>query len=350
MEPLKKRSIKKEPMKDPLIRLTDTNTWFPYEKPLFGKITSWVKAVNRVSLDILNGECLGLVGESGCGKSTLGRTILRLAPLHSGRLTFKGDDIGRLSGKNLKPYRPRMQMVFQDPKASLNPKMTVFQILKEALALNTKIPKENHLKEAVRLLTLVDLRPEHVYRFPHEFSGGQQQRISIARAIATNPEFIVFDEATSALDVSVQAQVIHLMKDLQKKLNLTYLFISHDLSIMEHVCSRVAVMYAGRIIEVQEAASLFAAPRHPYTKALKEAVPIADPDAQNELGLLKGEVPKLSDPPQGCHFHPRCDHAQHICTTNTPRMSETGRNSWVRCHFHEKLWEQGQLTDHKELS
>ena len=200
----------------------------------------------------------------------------------------------------------------------------------------------------MKLLDIVDLRPEHIYRYPHEFSGGQQQRICIARALATDPKFIVFDEATSALDVSVQAQVINLMKELQKKLNLTYLFISHDLSIMEHVCDRVAVMYAGQIIEVQPAGSLFDAPRHPYTKALKKAVPVADPELKEELGILKGEVPKLSDPPKGCHFHPRCDFREDICEIESPRTDKTGENSWVKCHFHEELWNQGVLINNKE--
>ena len=333
-----------------LLQLDQINTWFPNEKPFMGKPKSWIKAVNEVSLKIFEGECLGLVGESGCGKSTLGRTILRLAPLTSGGIRFMGNDIGGLTPKGLKPYRARMQMVFQDPKASLNPKMTVFKILREALVLNVRLAKESYLEQAVKLLSLVDLRPEHIYRYPHEFSGGQQQRICIARALATEPKFIVFDEATSALDVSVQAQVINLMKKLQQEFNLTYLFISHDLSIMEHVCNRVAVMYAGQIVEVQEAGALFSAPRHPYTKALKNAVPIADPEIKNELGMLKGEVPKLSDPPSGCHFHPRCDYRQDICRKKSPLVSQTSGKSWVRCHFHEKLWKLGALLDNKEMS
>lgn len=333
-----------------LIRLYQMNTWFPNEKPILGKPKSWIKAVNNASLSIIEGECLGLVGESGCGKSTLGRAILRLAPLSSGSIQFMGDEIGNLNDSGLRPYRAKMQMVFQDPKESLNPKMTIFKILSEALALNSHLEKKQYLEQAVKLLTLVDLRPEHIYRYPHEFSGGQQQRICIARALATNPKFIVFDEATSALDVSVQAQVITLMKDLQKKFNLTYLFISHDLSIMEHVCTRVAVMYAGEIVEVQDAGSLFETPRHPYTKALKNAVPIADPECKSELGILKGEVPKLSDPPSGCHFHPRCNYKENICKTESPLVAQTGNDSWVRCHFHEKLWEQGELIDKKELS
>jgi oligopeptide/dipeptide ABC transporter ATP-binding protein len=330
-------------MIDSLIELKQVNTWFPNDTPVFGKPKSWIKAVSDVSLDIIKGECLGLAGESGCGKSTLGRAILRLAPLSSGEIRFMGNDIGKLAGKGLKPFRAKMQMVFQDPKASLNPKMTIFNILSEALVLNSRVPKADYLEEAVKLLDLVDLRPEHIYRYPHEFSGGQQQRICIARALATDPEFIVFDEATSALDVSVQAQVINLMKALQDKLNLTYLFISHDLSIMEQVCSRVAIMYAGQVVEVQNSRSLFDSPRHPYTRALKKAVPIADPESRGELGILKGEVPKLSNPPSGCPFHPRCDYKKTICSKISPEINGINANSWVRCHFHKKLWDQGEL-------
>ncbi len=332
-------------MNKPLIELSEVCTWFPHIRSPFGKTKSWIKAVDDVSLNIFTGECLGLVGESGCGKSTLGRTILRLAPLYSGKIRFMDKEIGQLSNAQLREYRARMQMVFQDPKASLNPKMSVFQILGEALRLNAKVAKEGYLEQSVQLLDLVDLRPEHIYRFPHEFSGGQQQRISIARALATDPEFIVFDEATSALDVSVQAQILNLMDELQQKLNLTYLFISHDLSIMEHVCDRVAVMYGGQIVEVQESTKLFIEPRHPYTRALKRALPLADPEKRHDLGILKGEVPKLTSPPPGCRFHPRCDFAKELCISNRPEMSMIGQGTWVRCHFQEQLWEQGLLTD-----
>lgn len=326
-----------------LIQLNGIKTYFPNRKTVLGRTVSWIKAVDNVTLDIDCGECIGLVGESGCGKSTLGRTILRLAPLTGGTITFCGDEIGHLTPDALLPYRPKMQMVFQDPRASLNPRMKVVQILKEALNICPDISKNEHFERATELLDMVDLRPEHMFRYPHEFSGGQQQRICIARALATQPEFLVFDEATSALDVSVQAQIINLMAALREKLRLTYLFISHDLSIMEHVCTRVAVMYAGGIVEIQDAKSLFMTPRHPYTKALRDALPIADPARRHELGTLKGEVPRLTDPPSGCRFHPRCDYATDICSKENPPISETGRGDWVRCHHHGALWNNGSL-------
>ncbi len=296
-----------------LINIENIKTYFPHKKTLTGKATAWIKAVDGVSLKIFTGECLGLVGESGCGKSTLGRTILKLAPLKSGKILFNGEEIQDLDDRGFQPFRPKMQMVFQDPRASLNPKMKVLQILSEALAICPEIDKKQYAQRATELMNMVDLRPEHLFRYPHEFSGGQQQRICIARALATQPEFLVFDEATSALDVSVQAQIINLMADLQKRLNLTYLFISHDLSIMEHICQRVAVMYAGRVMEIQDADALFSSPRHPYTKALRDAVPIADPAKKDGMAILKGEVPSLLNPPGGCRFHPRCPHATQRC-------------------------------------
>jgi len=236
-----------------------------------------------------------------------------------------------------------MQMVFQDPRASLNPKMTVRQILTEALAICSEIDKKQYAQRATELMNMVDLRPEHLFRYPHEFSGGQQQRICIARALATQPEFLVFDEATSALDVSVQAQIINLMADLQKRLNLTYLFISHDLSIMEHICHRVAVMYAGRVMEIQDADALFSSPRHPYTKALRDAVPIADPTRRDGMSILEGEVPSLQAPPDGCRFHPRCQYATERCSKVVPEADLIKAGNWVRCHHHRALWEKQTL-------
>ena len=330
-------------MSGTLIDLEDINTWFPHQKTLAGKVTAWIKAVDGVTLKIFSGECLGLVGESGCGKSTLGRTILKLAPLKSGKIKFNGEDIQDLGDRGFQPFRPKMQMVFQDPRASLNPKMTVRQILTEALAICPEIDKKQYAQRATELMNMVDLRPEHLFRYPHEFSGGQQQRICIARALATQPEFLVFDEATSALDVSVQAQIINLMADLQKRLNLTYLFISHDLSIMEHICHRVAVMYAGRVMEIQDADALFSAPRHPYTKALRDAVPIADPTRRDGMSILEGEVPSLLAPPDGCRFHPRCQYATERCSNVMPEADLIKPGNWVRCHHHRALWEKQTL-------
>ena len=330
-------------MSNALIDLENINTWFPHQKTLAGKVTAWIKAVDRVTLKIFSGECLGLVGESGCGKSTLGRTILKLAPLKSGKIKFNGEEIQDLGDRRFQPFRPKMQMVFQDPRASLNPKMTVRQILTEALAICPEIDKKQYAQRVTELMNMVDLRPEHLFRYPHEFSGGQQQRICIARALATQPEFLVFDEATSALDVSVQAQIINLMADLQKRLGLTYLFISHDLSIMEHICHRVAVMYAGRVMEIQDADALFSSPRHPYTKALRNAVPIADPTRRDGMSILEGEVPSLLAPPDGCRFHPRCQYATERCSNVVPEADLIKPGNWVCCHHHKALWEKRTL-------
>jgi oligopeptide/dipeptide ABC transporter ATP-binding protein len=330
-----------------LINLENIKTYFPQKKTLTGKVTTWIKAVDGVTLKIFTGECLGLVGESGCGKSTLGRTILKLAPHVSGNIRFNGEEIQHLGDRKFQSFRPKMQMVFQDPRASLNPKMTVLQILSEALAICPNIDKKQYAQRATELMNMVDLRPEHLFRYPHEFSGGQQQRICIARALATQPEFLVFDEATSALDVSVQAQIINLMADLQKRLNLTYLFISHDLSIMEHICQRVAVMYAGRIMEIQDADALFSSPRHPYTKALRDAVPIADPTKKDGMAILKGEVPSLLNPPGGCRFHPRCPHANQKCKNEIPEAYQIKPGNWVCCHYQRILWEKGLLENER---
>lgn len=330
-------------MTDAIIGLEQVKTHFPYRKNFWGQPTQWVRAVDGVNLTIVAGECLGLVGESGCGKSTLGRSILCMAPVVSGSVLFHGKEIQGLDHEQLQPLRPKMQMVFQDPRASLNPRMTVLQILSEALFICPGFDHTRSLERSAELLDTVDLRPEHLFRYPHEFSGGQQQRICIARALATEPEFIVFDEATSALDVSVQAQVINLMARLQRQLNLTYLFISHDLSIMEQVCHRIAVMYAGRIMEVQRAQALFGSPRHPYTKVLRDALPVADPNRRHELATLPGEVPSLVHPPPGCRFSPRCAYATDVCRSVEPPMSILDTGNWVRCHHHEQLSTNGNL-------
>lgn len=326
-----------------IIELNRVQTHFPHKQRFLRPPLEWVRAVDGVTLDIFAGECLGLAGESGCGKSTLGRSILCMAPVVSGSVRLHGREIQRLGEAQFRPLRPKMQMVFQDPRASLNPKMKVLQILSEALFISPGFDPKGAQERAAELLHTVDLRPEHLFRYPHEFSGGQQQRICIARALATQPEFIVFDEATSALDVSVQAQVINLMADLQQRLNLTYLFISHDLSIMEQVCHRIAIMYAGKIMEVQHAQALFGSPRHPYTRVLRDALPVADPRQRHELATLPGEVPSLVHPPPGCRFHPRCTYATDICRRVEPHMSVLDAGNRVRCHHHERLWAHGEL-------
>ena len=321
-------------MVDILISLGGVKTYFVHEKKLLGRPCSWVKAVDGVDLDIFRSECLGLAGESGCGKSTLGRTILRLAPVISGTIRFMGQAIQNFGHRAMRKIRPQMQMVFQDPRSALNPKMTVMQILTEALRINPQRNGKSDLESAVELLDMVDLRPEYLFRYPHEFSGGQQQRICIARALATRPKFIVFDESTSALDVSVQAQILCLMRQLQKKFDLTYLFISHDLGVLEQVCDRIAIMYAGKVVEVQEARTLFVKPRHPYTRELCNALPIADPDCRQVFNALDGEVPNLVNPPPGCPFHPRCRYRTEECMQRMPdKEFNNNHEGWFRC-FH----------------
>jgi oligopeptide transport system ATP-binding protein len=300
-----------------------------------------VKAVSGVSFDIRKGETLGLVGESGCGKSTLGRCVLRLLEPTMGQVFFKGQDITNINGTELRKLRRNMQIIFQDPYASLNPRMTVEDILGEPLDIHRLCKNKKERKERIfKLLDLCGLRREAIARYPHEFSGGQRQRICIARALAVEPEFIVCDEPVSALDVSIQAQIINLMQDLQKELGLTYLFIAHDLKVVEHISNRVAVMYLGKIAELADAEELYASPRHPYTRALLSAIPIPDPNYQKERIILKGDVPSPINPPSGCYFHPRCPIAKENCKTSAiPELRDTsqaGQNSHeAACHYAE---------------
>jgi oligopeptide/dipeptide ABC transporter ATP-binding protein len=311
---------------------------FPIKGGLFGREIASVKAVSDVSFDIRKGETLGLVGESGCGKSTLGRCILRLIEPTSGQVLFKGADVTQLGASELRKLRRRMQIIFQDPYASLNPRMTVEEILGEPLDIHGLAPsREARRKRIFQLLELCGLRKEAISRYPHEFSGGQRQRICIARALAVEPEFIVCDEPVSALDVSIQAQIINLMQDLQKELGLTYLFIAHDLKVVEHISNRVAVMYLGKVVEMAQAEELYVSPRHPYTRALLSAIPIPDPDYRKERIILRGDVPSPISPPTGCYFHPRCPEAKDECKKARPELRSLKSDGKIphegACHF-----------------
>jgi oligopeptide transport system ATP-binding protein len=300
----------------------------------FGKL----KAVTEVDLDVRPGETVGLVGESGCGKSTLGRTLLRLYEPTYGTITFDGADITHLSQRALRPMRRKMQMIFQDPYASLNPRMNVGSAIAEPLDIHGLAKnKQDREVRVLELLGKVGLRPEAAKRYPHEFSGGQRQRVGIARALAVNPRFIVCDEPISALDVSIQAQIVNLLSDLQKQENLTYLFISHDLKIVHHVSDRVAVMYLGRIVELAEAETLYREPKHPYTQALLSAVPRVDAKAKRERIILQGDVPSPIDPPKGCPFHPRCPVKEKVpaCFTELPLLTIKKNGSRAACHVAE---------------
>ena len=318
----------------PLLEVRNLSKRFPVRGGILGSTVGHVQAVDNVSFSINRGETLGLVGESGCGKSTLGRTILRLIEPSAGQVFFEGVDIARLNARAMRTMRRRMQLIFQDPYASLNPRMTVGTILEEPLKIHrlcvTKMARQQRLYE---LLDYVQLPREALYKYPHEFSGGQRQRISIARALAVHPQFIVCDESVSALDVSIQAQVINLLMDLQKELGLTYLFIAHDLKVVEFISHRVAVMYLGKIVEMAPAKSIYQSPRHPYTKALLSAIPIPDPSHSKERILLRGDVPSPTTPPSGCHFHPRCWKATSQCQEVYPSPTQYDENHTFRC-FH----------------
>jgi oligopeptide/dipeptide ABC transporter ATP-binding protein len=319
----------------PLLSVRDLKMHFPVRKGTFGRVTGHVKAVDGVSFDLWRGETLGLVGESGCGKSTTGRVILRLLEPTSGSVRFDGQDVAALDREGLRALRRRMQIVFQDPFGSLNPRMSVGAMLEEALKVHG-LGGPNRRDRAVELLERVGLRAEHVDRYPHEFSGGQRQRLGIARALSVEPDFLVLDEPVSALDVSVQAQVVNLLEDLQRELGLTYLFIAHDLALVEHVSDRVAVMYLGRIVEVADGGDLYRAPRHPYTKALLSAVPRPDPAGreQRKRIVLEGDVPSPSNPPSGCPFHPRCPSPakDERCRSVLPAMEGGEFGHSAACH------------------
>ena len=322
-------------MSQPLLRVTDLVKHFPIKGGFLGRTVDKVHAVDGVSFDLAAGETLGLVGESGCGKSTTGRCILRLIEPSSGQVWFEGQEVTKLGKNELRALARDMQIIFQDPYASLNPRMTVAAIIGEALTIHklTKTPTE-YEERIVELLETVGLSADHMRRYPHEFSGGQRQRIGIARALAVSPKLVVCDEAVSALDVSIQAQVINLLEDLQEKFKLTYMFIAHDLSVVEHISDRVAVMYLGRIVEIAPANKLYTNPLHPYTEALLSAVPIPDPQVKRKRIMLQGDVPSPIHPPSGCHFHTRCPIAQKpLCNTEAPALKQSSDGHWVACHL-----------------
>ncbi|MCA0991983.1 ABC transporter ATP-binding protein [Pseudalkalibacillus hwajinpoensis] len=327
-------------MNERLLEIENLKKWFPVDTAgFFSKEKSYVKAVDDISFYIEKGETLGLVGESGCGKSTAGRVILRLLEASEGRIVIENEDIRALSSRELKKRRKNMQIVFQDPYASLNPRLKVGQILEEPMSIHLSLSKKERKERVKQIMNDVGLNQSYLDRYPHEFSGGQRQRIGIARALAANPKLIVMDEPVSALDVSVQAQVLNLIQDLQEKYDLTYLFITHNLSVVKHISNRIAVMYLGKIVEIADRDEFFHSPKHPYSKALLSAIPEPDPKQRKERIILKGDIPSPVDPPDGCRFHTRCPYVMDTCRTKTPDLKVTNKNHFVACHLEKTVEE-----------
>ncbi len=333
------------PVKDkPLLEINNLKMYFPISKGVFGKISGYVKAADDVTFSIQSGETLGLVGESGCGKTTVGRCLVRAYKPTDGSVIYQlADntevDLAKVDSKELLTYRKDIRMIFQDPFSSLNPRMSVFEIISEVLRVNNLCPVSDMEHQVASIMQQCGLRPEYMQRYPHAFSGGERQRIGIARALVTSPRLVVCDEAVSGLDVSVRAQILNLMEDLRRDMNLTYLFISHDLSVIRHICDRVAVMYVGKLVELADANTIYTNPLHPYTESLMSAVPIANPDLRDRQARirLKGEVADPANPPGGCYFHPRCRYAQERCSIETPALRTLGAGHQVACHLAEEL-------------
>jgi peptide/nickel transport system ATP-binding protein len=319
---------------DIILEVNNLKKYFPVKAGVFSKQKGEVKAVDGISFKIKRGSTMGLVGESGCGKSTVGRTILRLIDKTEGDVLFHGKEVFMLNHKELRDMRTKMQIIFQDPYSSLSPRLPVGEIIGEAVKEHNLVPKDKYEEYLDEIMLACGLQPYHKDRYPHEFSGGQRQRICIARSLAVNPEFIVCDEPVSALDVSIQAQIINLLKDLQEERNLTYLFISHDLSVVEHISDTIGVMYLGSLVEYGKTEDIFRNPLHPYTQALLSAIPSPDPDVKMNRVILEGSIPSPANPPQGCKFHTRCNRCMEICKTVVPEMREMEEGHFVACHLY----------------
>jgi len=319
---------------NPLLKVEGLKVHFPIRKGLFSKTVGYVYAVDGVSFTLQKGETIGLVGESGCGKTTTGLAVLNLVEPTAGDVSFTGQDVSRASKSEMKSLKREMQIIFQDPYSSLNPRMTVNQILNDPMEIHDLFLGPERKERIAYLLEKVGLSPEQGRRYPHEFSGGQRQRIGIARALALNPELIIGDEPVSALDVSIQAQIVNLLVDLQEEFQLSYIIIAHDLAVVEHICDRIAVMYLGKVVETASYGELYTNAKHPYTQALLSAIPIANPKAQKERIILTGDVPSPINPPSGCHFHPRCNNKMDICDKEVPVLIDEGSDHHVACHLY----------------